>query len=137
MTTMRTVAVARQPARDPDPGLPVTISFDLNWRPDHPFCANDSAASLDFADCAGGSYGLEEPGKVVFGDGHGVVRRVECPLSALVVHDPAPFRLQPTVNLRGIRQAFEGAGMGGQEEHKAMIESVVIREVVSLRVDGF
>jgi hypothetical protein len=43
---------------------------------------------------------------------------------------PMPIRLD---QISEIRQAFEVAGIQGQQERKALIESVVIREVSGLR----
>jgi hypothetical protein len=50
---------------------------------------------------------------------------------------PSPNVLNPlpikTEQIQAIRDAFERAGVVGQDDRKALIESVVVREVASLR----
>lgn len=53
----------------------------------------------------------------------------EPPLSPDVLA-PLPIK---TEQIQAIRDAFDRAGVGSQDDRKALIESVVVREVASLR----
>ncbi|MFB0840328.1 hypothetical protein ACETK3_20285 [Arthrobacter sp. E44] len=52
------------------------------------------------------------------------------PTPAPNVLDPLPIK---TEQIQAIRDAFEKAGVVNQDDRKALIESVVVREVASLR----
>jgi DNA polymerase-3 subunit epsilon len=55
---------------------------------------------------------------------------IDEPAPSLNVLAPLPIK---TEQIQAIRDAFERAGMVSQDDRKALIESVVVREVMSLR----